>query len=136
MGTKLNPGTYDCYDKLAPDEVFFVLRAKDPIGPQTVRFWVNEAASAGHEPEKIMEASICADDMDSWRSAQQALSEAAHDQARLEKLGASLKLFSGHIEHADGMFRFVRTDGEGVVTAVSLRGLIEKMPKDDDDIPF
>lgn len=29
MGTKNNPGKYDCYAKLEPDEPHFVLRGKD-----------------------------------------------------------------------------------------------------------
>lgn len=134
MGTKQNPGQFDCMDKIAQDEPFFVLRATDPIGAHVVRYWVEHAHAAGHEAEKIMEASMCADDMDTWRSMKQTQDEAIGDQEKLFALEGSLKLFSGHIEHADGMFRFVRTDGEGVVTSVSLRGLIEKMPKD--DIPF
>ena len=39
MGTKNNPGKYDCYDKLDPDEPYFVLRAKDPSAPYLIRIW-------------------------------------------------------------------------------------------------
>jgi len=135
MGTKQNAGQFDCMEKIAPDEPFFVLRAKDPIGVHVVRYWVEHAHAAGHEAENIMEASICADDMDTWRAMKQSQDEAIADQEKLFALEGSLKLFAGwRIEYADHAFRFVRTDGEGVITAVSLRGLIEKMPKD--DIPF
>lgn len=39
MSTKINPGKFDCYAKLARDEPYFVLRAKDPIAPDMVRAW-------------------------------------------------------------------------------------------------
>jgi hypothetical protein len=40
MGTKNNPGPYDCYGKADPDEPLFTLRAKDPIAPFLVELWV------------------------------------------------------------------------------------------------
>ena len=60
MGTKQKAGKFDCMEKIAQDEPFFVLRAKDPIGEETVRYWISLAGSGTHEDEKIMEASICA----------------------------------------------------------------------------
>jgi hypothetical protein len=39
MGTKRNPGQYDCYAKAEPDEPMFVLLARDPTAPQLVRDW-------------------------------------------------------------------------------------------------
>lgn len=136
MGTKQNPGQFDCLDKIAPDEPYFVLRAKDPLAADLVADWVDRASrTLLHEPDKLMEAQFCVDAMRQWRDMKLVQDEAIGDQGRLFALEASLKQFTGHIEHADGMFRFVRTDGEGVITSVSLRGLIEKMPKDD-DIPF
>ena len=39
MGTKKQPGEFDCYAKLGPDEPYFVLRAKDPYAPQLVLIW-------------------------------------------------------------------------------------------------
>uniref|UniRef100_A0A6M3KG43 Uncharacterized protein n=1 Tax=viral metagenome TaxID=1070528 RepID=A0A6M3KG43_9ZZZZ len=136
MGTKLNPGAYDCLDKIAPDEPFFVLRAKDPLAADLVADWVDRASrTLLHEPDKLMEASMCADAMRDWRDMKRVQDEAIADQEKLFALEGSLRLFAGgRIEYADHAFRFVRTDGEGVVTSVSLRGLIEKMPKD--DIPF
>ena len=68
MGTKQNPGQFDCLDKIAPDEPFFVLRAKDPLASHLVREWVERASSTLlHEPEKLQEALDCADSMDEWR---------------------------------------------------------------------
>lgn len=76
MGTKNNPGKYDCYDKADPDEPLFVLRAKDPTAPDLVRLWVdtrrNEARIQGLkiDPEyedKLEEALSCARAMEVWR---------------------------------------------------------------------
>jgi hypothetical protein len=39
MATKNDPGPYDCYAKLADDEPYFLLRAKDPVGPFLVSAW-------------------------------------------------------------------------------------------------
>lgn len=39
MGTRAKPGDYDCYNKLKPDEPYFVLRAKDPVAPMIVEMW-------------------------------------------------------------------------------------------------
>lgn len=55
-----------CLNKAAPNELVFVLRAKDPLAPQTLRHWA-AMAQGKHEPEKIAEALACADCMDKWR---------------------------------------------------------------------
>lgn len=39
MGTKNNPGQFDCYAKLDPDEPYFTLRSTDETGPFLVRIW-------------------------------------------------------------------------------------------------
>lgn len=43
MGTKNNPGKFDCYDAALPDEPMFVLLARDPV----VREWVRRRAISG-----------------------------------------------------------------------------------------
>jgi hypothetical protein len=37
MGTKSNPGPFDCYAKAEPDEPMFVLLARDPLGWKTAK---------------------------------------------------------------------------------------------------
>src|SRR5262245_34430298 len=78
MGTKNNPGAYDCYRKLYDDEPVFVLRAKDKTAPGVVREWVRrrreEAQVTGGTitPEyekKLREAEATANDMDAWHAA-------------------------------------------------------------------
>ena len=39
MGTKTDPGEFDCYAKLADDEPYFLLRANDPLAMFVVNFW-------------------------------------------------------------------------------------------------
>ncbi len=40
MGTKRNPGLYDCHHAADPDEPIFTLRGKDPTSATIVRAWV------------------------------------------------------------------------------------------------
>ena len=39
MGSKLNPGTYDCYEMAEDDEPMFVLLARDPVACHLVSIW-------------------------------------------------------------------------------------------------
>lgn len=92
MGTKNNPGDYDCYAKLGPDEPYFLLRAKDPAAPYLTMMWAasrqgdfagmldlvtsmslnQEILSrvGGEENPKIGETNHCARTMDAWRKSQ------------------------------------------------------------------
>jgi len=68
MGTKNNPGAYDCYEKAEPDEPMFVLLARDPVAPNCVRAWINHVRATGDlSEEKAAEALACADAMEVWR---------------------------------------------------------------------
>ena len=42
MGTKANPGQFDCYAAAADDEPLFVLRANDPLAPSLLRRFLSE----------------------------------------------------------------------------------------------
>lgn len=77
MSTKCEPGKYDCYAKLAEDEPYFVLRAKDPHAPALVELWAAlREAECGHNV-KVAEARLCAVAMLRWFKANggQSLSE-------------------------------------------------------------
>ena len=39
MGTKADPGRFDCYAAAAPDEPLFVLLPRDPLAPFLVSIW-------------------------------------------------------------------------------------------------
>lgn len=68
MGTKNNPGTYDCYAAADPDEPMFVLLGRDPLAPFLVGLWAG--LKSAHDPSaseaKLKEALECANAMDEW----------------------------------------------------------------------
>lgn len=67
MGTKNNPGDFDCYENAEPDEPMFVLLARDPQAPWLVRHWAWTRATVEGNREQISEAVDCAEDMEDWR---------------------------------------------------------------------
>lgn len=66
MGTKNNPGTYDCYEKAGPDEPMFVLLARDPLAAPLVRMWADLRAVMRAGDPKVSEARRCAEAMTEW----------------------------------------------------------------------
>lgn len=65
MGTKTNPGPFDCYAAAAPDEPMFILLGRDPDAAALVCMWaamcrLRDSAENGL---KIAEAEQCAEDM-------------------------------------------------------------------------
>lgn len=58
-----------CLNKAADDEPVFVIRAKDRVGPATVRDWVYRATALGIHQEKVAEALDLARAMEVWRRA-------------------------------------------------------------------
>ncbi len=66
MGTKNNPGSYDCYANAHPDEPMFVLLGRDPIGGALVRLWAEARETLKPGDKKIGEAQECAASMDEW----------------------------------------------------------------------
>lgn len=81
MGTKADPGDFDCYEAAEEDEPLFVLLARDASAPELVRAWargrearVRAAAANGnasasevlHDMDQVYEALSCAMEMDRW----------------------------------------------------------------------
>ena len=69
MGTKRNPGEFDCYDRAADDEPLFVLLGHDAAASTAVRSWVNTRIRMGMntlEDKQIQEALKCAGEMDEY----------------------------------------------------------------------
>src|SRR5262245_17875525 len=74
MGTKLNPGKFDCYDKALPDEPRFTILARDPDFFDFVSAWAQRRqmkVDCGDRPPedqaKVDEAYQCAEDGQRWR---------------------------------------------------------------------
>jgi len=66
MSTKTNPGPFDCYAKLDPDEPYFVLRGQDAEAAELVELWALRAKAAGCGGDKVNEAMDVADEMRRW----------------------------------------------------------------------
>src|SRR5687768_14286082 len=77
MGTKANPGRYDCLAKLDKDEPYFVLVAHDAMAPALVRSWaqlreqqVEQGIKPPSDMAQVAEARQCAAQMEIWRADQ------------------------------------------------------------------
>lgn len=53
MGTKNNPGAFDCYEKAEPDEPMFVLLARDPRAAHMTELWAALEEGGIYEAVKI-----------------------------------------------------------------------------------
>jgi hypothetical protein len=72
MGTKNNPGKFDCYANAEPDEPMFVLLARDPLAPILVEQWAALREHLSGNPSKVAEARDCARAMREFRHRKQA----------------------------------------------------------------
>ncbi len=72
MGTKNNPGLFDCYDAAHPDEPMFILLARDKHAPALVWLWAALRELDSEDAAKVAEARTCAANMVEW----------AHDHGR------------------------------------------------------
>lgn len=68
MGTKNNPGSFDCYANAEPDEPMFVLLGRDPAAALTVRFWIvlRRVMGENDQSAKLTEALVCSQSMAKW----------------------------------------------------------------------
>lgn len=70
MGSKSNPGGYDCYQNAHPDEPMFILLGRDPSACFLVAMWAQLREELGEDPVKVEEARKCARDLRDWAVAQ------------------------------------------------------------------
>ena len=66
MGTKNNPGRFDCYANAAPDEPMFVLLGRDRFAADLVYMWAYRRAKFHEDSEVLNEARECANAMDAY----------------------------------------------------------------------
>jgi hypothetical protein len=64
MGTKNDPGKFDCYANAEPDEPMFILLGRDPMAGALVREWARWREASGEAAEITKEARDCAVLMD------------------------------------------------------------------------
>lgn len=76
MGTRNNPGQFDCHSNALPDEPMFILLARDMAAPAAVEKWIEYREALiqiGRAPladrAMIAEARSCVDAMVAWREA-------------------------------------------------------------------
>jgi hypothetical protein len=63
MGTKNNPGAYDCYANAHPDEPMFILLGRDKFAGSLVELWAEARESDDENATKVQEARDCAGEM-------------------------------------------------------------------------
>lgn len=73
MSTKNHPSIFNCYKAALPDEPMFVMLARDPAAPATLRYWVEQRRLLGKvatedDQERIAEAIGLAYRMENWRT--------------------------------------------------------------------
>jgi hypothetical protein len=66
MGTKNDPGEFDCYAKAGPDEQMFVLLGRDRYAGALVREWANARRHNPEDRRQVDEALGCALKMEDW----------------------------------------------------------------------
>ena len=66
MGTKNNPGDFDCYANAESDEPMFVLLGRDRHAPTLVWLWAVLRELDGEDEAKVREARQCVVSMMEW----------------------------------------------------------------------
>lgn len=66
MGTKNNPGSFDCYVAARPDEPMFVLLGRDPCASWVVTLWVKLRLALDPDDPKVDEARNCAKELERY----------------------------------------------------------------------
>lgn len=86
MGTKNNPGIFDCYANAHPDEPMFILLGRDRMAPALVRAWAKMRADEGEDATKVKEAMDCADAMERFGRMRRRSAESNKEIDELEAL--------------------------------------------------
>lgn len=76
MGSKNNPGAFDCYENAHADEPLFVLMKRDKHAPALVKLWADLREAEDENLAKVAEARTCAFAM------QELMANAHQDTAR------------------------------------------------------
>jgi hypothetical protein len=115
MGSKNEPGKFDCYANAGPDEPMFVLLGRDATAPFVIFAWVAFRMQSGDiEDEKLAEAISCAAKMHD-HAKKLGKDDALHDGAR-----ALSELLDGDItpDEFGVFFEVARTDPGKIVEAL------------------
>jgi hypothetical protein len=66
MGTKQQPGAYDCYAGAELNEPMFILLGRDPMAGPLVRIWAKLREDMGEDPAKVHDANLTAAELERW----------------------------------------------------------------------
>lgn len=66
MGTKNNPGKFDCYANADPNEPMFILLGRDLGAYALVEAWADAREQKGEYPAIVAEARACPEAMKAW----------------------------------------------------------------------
>lgn len=67
MGTKTQPGPFNCYGEATPDEPIFTLLARDPDAALVVEIWASIREARTGPTDRTREARHVAHTMRTWR---------------------------------------------------------------------
>ncbi len=104
MGTKNNPGSFDCYANAEPDEPMFVLLGRDSSAWVVVQLWIGikrKMRESGHSKisdEKLEEAEKCAEALKAWAASKGKDPSHASDAWNKLFLGFAEKVLTRMIE--------------------------------------
>lgn len=101
MGTKNNPGKFDCYFNAKPDEPMFILLGRDPFAPQLVELWATLRLLKGEDPAKVAEAQDCAASMRDWLQSLLKEESPKLDNVGADLLAALIKNHEWHLQYDD-----------------------------------
>lgn len=115
MGTKNNPGKYDCFANAEPDEPMFVLLARDPLAPLLVRLWAAMRGIMDGGSSKCEEALACSEAMLEWVS--------KHRPERLQRFAESFLSDAQKEQYDSPVFKWMALSLERMgVTSKVVRG--------------
>jgi hypothetical protein len=66
MGTKRNPGRFDCYERADTDEPMFILLGRDRHASALVNLWAEMREKENEDPAVVEEARKVAADLATW----------------------------------------------------------------------
>lgn len=69
MGTKNNPGSFDCYEAAEPDEPMFVLLARDPLAAHLVAIWSHIREGKSEKAHSVFAALLTNADVQTFKMA-------------------------------------------------------------------
>jgi hypothetical protein len=101
MGTKSDPGEYDCYAAAASDEPVFTLRANNKFTPTLIWLWASLSELDGEDPKKVAEARSCVTDSLRWAK-EHDRPVAGLGQATMGGVLELIRTVNGLMRNADG----------------------------------